>query len=299
MAPKTTKQTTTKPSKPATPSSATANNYKAEDFRKIREKYKQHFTSSEETTPDKKLKEEPGNRAHLIFTDTTHDGRDCFYVTHRSNPGPAYMIPFNTKIQTDPKFREALGIERICCKVSPADPNAHYAAPYTNKNGVTRNKMWFIYFRKYGHSTSPEKREKWIRNAILPLWNEYGKKKHNLFAFSDEQFDYGGDLAVGRGGKAAFLADYLTLDETQEFMILDYGQQPNGFSIKELMSKDDMLSLFFGPQKKPLMQLRHEELNEHNQALQNFQHNNDNDAINNTFIDKYTDIPGYTGYNSD
>ena len=186
------------------------------------------------------------SEACLIFTDTTADGRDLFIVNDKFGQQPAYTQPLDAMMDADPDFQIALNIDTHKKRVDPTNPNKHLLVLHTNNEGQVRTMPQTVYLRLHHHGTSPAKRQKWITDTILPLWNEFGKKEYGLFHDTDQTFTYGGDLATTRNDMTANLADYITLDETFQFMSDDYGQTPDNFRTQDFLDNRNLLELFFG-----------------------------------------------------
>ena len=275
-----------------------ANNTKKEPptidrYEQIRNKYRNNKSPSKER-PAKRQKTAQRSTKHKIYTDTTPDGRDLFIVKNKNGIDPAFTHPINNEMASNPRFKESLSITEWFFRVSDDDPNEILRKPYFNGKGILKHRMQSVYFHKHTGQTSADKRKLWIENAVLPLFNDQGKPDpgKNLFNSMNpqgEQFEYAGDLQELRGSSTnSFVADYITLDNTFNLVIQDWGVEPHGMSVEDIMEHDDLLELYYGPKVqlfKDLYNARQKELNIREWHVE-------------TDEDPYKNVPGFHGYDS-
>ena len=259
-------------------------------FEQIQNKYKKR-QSPTKGTPKKKQRTIQRSNKHRIYTDTTPDGRDVFIVMNKNGVDPAFTHPINNEMAKNPRFKASLAITEWYYHVSDDDPNEIMRKPYYNGRGELKHRLQCVYFHQHTGQTSPDKRKLWIENAVLPLLNDAGRPNNNLFNSINpegEKFEYGGDLQELRAASdGSFVADYLTLDNTFSLLIQDVGTEPDGMSVEEIMQHDDLLQLYFGPNKIQLFK-----------DLYNSRHPANVPVANETDADPYKNIPGFQGYES-
>ena len=216
---------------------------------------KQHYKRNKSVTLAKKMRQQQkalppaGNgKYNRIYTVGCMDDSDVVFVMHKRNSNEyAFTKVVDDVIRKDPAVKSAFGFDNLFLRVDPNNGNEYLAIEYTNRDKKTRNKYATIYQRKPNGDSRKEKREKWAKKVLVPMFNKFGQAKYCDGKWGDERFEYGGDLETDKWYD--YLGNFITNQDVANIMKEDYAYSNTPLSPADMAKDRRLVEMYYGPEK--------------------------------------------------
>ena len=221
-------------------------------FAALKRQMKQHRTpasakKNRKTKLTRGLPPAGDGRYNKVYTYTTLDGSEITIIMHKSKTDAfAFTKPIDNLINQNESIKDGFGFDNVFFRVDANNGNEIYSVEYGT--GTTKKlKFATVYHRKPSSTTSKEKREKWAKRVLVPLFNKYGSLKYTDEAWKVERFAYGADLESPH--HVDYLSDFITNRDVAQVMKDDYAYSDNPLSFDDMASNRTLVEMYYGPNK--------------------------------------------------